>query len=97
MKDSALSVANYFVQKSLDEHKDLKPLKLMKLAYIAHGFMLAMLDRSVFNPQAPKYVLLHGTPKWKVFNQLPNKYNNNKYPLWHFSLPTLLTHSDNNE
>lgn len=54
MKNSALSVANYSVQKSLDEHKDLKPIKLMKLVYIAHGFMLAMLDRSVFNPKFDK-------------------------------------------
>lgn len=46
MRESALSVANFFIQKSLDEEKPIQPLKLMKLVYIAHGYMLAFLDRS---------------------------------------------------
>lgn len=72
MKDSALSVANYFVQKSLDEHRDLKPLKLMKLVYIAHGFMLAMLERSVFNPKFDK------VEAWKYGPVVPSVYHSFK-------------------
>ncbi len=49
MKDSALSIANYFVDKAQHEGVALRPLKLMKLVYIAHGFMLALLDYSVLD------------------------------------------------
>lgn len=72
MRDSALSVANYFVQKSMDEHKDLKPLKLVKLVYIAHGFMLAMLDRSVFNKKFDK------VEAWKYGPVIPSVYHSFK-------------------
>lgn len=72
MKESALSVANYFVQKSLDDNKDLKPLKLMKLVYIAHGYMLALLDRSVFNPRFDK------VEAWKLGPVVPSVYHSFK-------------------
>ena len=72
MRDSALSVANYFVQKSLDGDKDLKPLKLMKLVYIAHGFMLAMLDRSVFNRKYDR------VEAWKYGPVVPSVYHSFK-------------------
>ncbi len=72
MKDSALSVANYFVQKSLEGDESLKPLKLMKLVYIAHGFMLAMLDRSVFNPKFDK------VEAWKYGPVVPSVYHSFK-------------------
>lgn len=72
MSDSALSVANYFVQKSLDGDKDLKPLKLMKLVYIAHGFMLALLDRSVFNRKYDK------VEAWKYGPVVPSVYHSFK-------------------
>lgn len=68
MKDSALSVANYFVRKSLDEGKELKPLKLMKLVYIAHGFMLALMDRSVLNKEFDK------VEAWKLGPVIPSVY-----------------------
>lgn len=51
MKDSALSIANYFIDLAQSQSKEIKPLRLMKLVYIAHGFMLAMLNRSVLNPR----------------------------------------------
>lgn len=72
MKDSALSVANYFVDKSLNGPKDLSQLKLMKLVYIAHGYMLAMIDRSVFNPKFD-YV-----EAWKYGPVVPSVYHSFK-------------------
>ena len=72
MKDSALSVANYFVDKSLKETKALKPLKLMKLVYIAHGYMLAMLGYSVFNQRFDK------VEAWKFGPVIPSVYHSFK-------------------
>ena len=48
MKDNALSIANYFIDLAKKDDAPLKPLKLMKLVYIAHGYMLAMLNPSVY-------------------------------------------------
>lgn len=42
MAHPALTVANYFVQKGLDEGKPLSPMKVQKLVYIAHGWFLAI-------------------------------------------------------
>lgn len=72
MKDSALSVANYFVDKSLNGTKDLKPLKLMKLVYIAHGYMLALLGYSVFNERFDK------VEAWKFGPVIPSVYHSFK-------------------
>lgn len=38
---SARKVANYFLDKADEQGKELSPLKVIKLVYIAHGFMLA--------------------------------------------------------
>ena len=46
MENYALSIANYFIELSQQDGRILRPLKLMKLVYIAHGYMLALLDRS---------------------------------------------------
>lgn len=72
MKDSALSIANYFVQKSLDGNRDLKPLKLMKLVYIAHGYMLALFDKSVFNKR------FDTVEAWKFGPVVPSVYHSFK-------------------
>ena len=45
MENYALSIANYFVELSQQDGRILRPLKLMKRVYIAHGYMLALLDR----------------------------------------------------
>ena len=45
VENYALSIANYFVELSQQDGQILRPLKLMKLVYIAHGYMLALLDR----------------------------------------------------
>jgi uncharacterized phage-associated protein len=37
-----LAVANFFVQKSLETGKEVTPMKLLKLVYIAHGWNLGL-------------------------------------------------------
>lgn len=68
MKDSALSVANYFLDLAEESGQHIKPLKMMKLVYIAHGFMLAMLDYSVLNPRFDK------VEAWKYGPVIPSVY-----------------------
>lgn len=72
MTDSALSIANYFVEKSLNSDKNLKPLKLMKLVYIAHGYMLALYDKSAINPRFDK------VEAWKYGPVIPSVYHSFK-------------------
>lgn len=40
MPESAISIANYFIKKSLDTGVEVTPLKLIKLVYLAHGWYL---------------------------------------------------------
>lgn len=72
MKDSALSIANYFIDLAHSQGKDIKPLRLMKLVYIAHGFMLAILNRSVLNPRFDK------VEAWKYGPVIPSVYHSFK-------------------
>lgn len=72
MKDSALSIANYFIEIAEDNHTPIKPLRLMKLVYIAHGFMLAILDRSVLNPRFDQI------EAWKYGPVIPSVYHSFK-------------------
>ena len=44
MENYALSIANYFVLLSQQDELILRPLKLVKLVYIAHGYLLALFD-----------------------------------------------------
>jgi uncharacterized phage-associated protein len=50
-------IANYFIQKSFDSGKELTPMKLVKLVYIAHGWHLALKNEPLINEgvQAWKY------------------------------------------
>lgn len=90
MKESALSVANYFVQKSLDENKDLKPLKLMKLVYIAHGFMLAITEKSILNKAFDK------VEAWRLGPVIPSVYHSFKiYRDTPIKAPTVVVKSTN--
>lgn len=45
MENYALAIANYFIDLAYKDHKPIRPLKLMKLVYIAHGYILALLDK----------------------------------------------------
>ena len=42
--ESALAVANFFVDQSLNTGEELTPIKLIKLVYISHGWHLAAKD-----------------------------------------------------
>jgi uncharacterized phage-associated protein len=42
--ESALAVANFFVDQSLNTGEPLTPIKLIKLVYISHGWYLALND-----------------------------------------------------
>ena len=72
MKDSALSIANYFIDLAQRKNAEIKPLRLIKLVYIAHGFMLALLDRSVLNPRFDK------VEAWKYGPVIPSVYHSFK-------------------
>lgn len=45
MENYALAIANYFIDLAHKDKIDIRPLKLMKLVYIAHGYILALLDK----------------------------------------------------
>ena len=72
MKDNALSVANYFIGLALKERRDIRPLKLMKLVYIAYGYALAMLGRSILNPRFDR------VEAWKFGPVIPSVYHSFK-------------------
>jgi uncharacterized phage-associated protein len=42
---SAIKIANYFLNKAKEDKKDLTPLQLMKLVYLAHGWMMGVYGR----------------------------------------------------
>lgn len=73
VKSNALSIANYFVSKSIAEGTELKPLKLMKLVYIAHGYMLALLNKSFLDPRFDK------VEAWKLGPVIPSVYHTFKH------------------
>ncbi len=44
---SALTIANFFIRKGLQEKITVTPMKLQKLIYFAHGWHLAFFDRAL--------------------------------------------------
>lgn len=72
IKDNALSIANYFVELAKRDSKNIRLLKLMKLVYIAHGYILAMLDRSVLDPRFDK------VEAWRYGPVIPSVYHSFK-------------------
>lgn len=52
-----IAVANYFVEKHFETGRELTPMKLVKLVYIAHGWNLAINDEPLISEsvQAWKY------------------------------------------
>lgn len=75
---SAIKVANYFLMKAKEDRKDVTPLQLMKLVYLAHGWMLGVYGRHLikepieawqYGPVIP--ALYHKTKKFK---SLPVEY-----------------------
>lgn len=72
MRPNALSIANYFLDIALRNGTKIKPLKLMKLVYIAHGYMLALLDKSFLNPR------FDVVEAWKYGPVIPSVYHSFK-------------------
>lgn len=74
MENYALSIANYFIRLAKGEDKVIRPLKLMKLVYIAHGYMLALLDRPTDGAKLEK------VEAWQYGPVFPSVYYSfNKY------------------
>lgn len=71
-KPNALALANYILQLANERGIDIRPLKLMKLVYIAHGFILALLGRSALNPRFDK------VEAWKYGPVIPSVYHSFK-------------------
>lgn len=72
MKDNALSVANYFIDLAQAEDKPITQLGLMKRVYIAHGFSLAINDKSLLNDRFDK------VEAWKYGPVIPSVYHSFK-------------------
>ena len=72
MENYALSIANYFVLLSQRDDVILRQLKLMKLVYIAHGYMLALLDRPTEGAKLEK------VEAWRYGPVFPSVYNSFK-------------------
>ena len=63
---TALEIANYFIEKSLDSGVELTPMKLNKLVYIAHGWYLGLSDRPLIGEAAQA---------WKYGPVIPSIYH----------------------
>lgn len=72
MKDNALSIANYFIDLAHNDGDDIRPLKLMKLVYIAYGYALALLNRPIIDYRFDK------VEAWKFGPVIPSVYHSFK-------------------
>lgn len=63
---SAFAIANFFIQKSLEDKRDLSPMKLQKLVYFAHGWHLAMYKKPLIDEIVEA---------WKFGPVIPSLYN----------------------
>lgn len=72
MKDNALSIANYFIDLANEDKEPIRPLKLMKLVYIAYGYALALLNRSIIDYRFDK------VEAWKFGPVIPSVYHSFK-------------------
>lgn len=73
MKSDAIAIANYFVDKANEENYNLTLLRLVKYVYIAYGFALALLDRSIINDRFDK------VEAWKYGPVIPSVYHSFKH------------------
>lgn len=72
MRTNALSVANFFIDIAERNGREIKPLKLMKLVYIAYGYALAILGRSILDARFDK------VEAWKLGPVIPSVYHSFK-------------------
>ncbi len=73
-RPNALALANYILDLAEEKEIKLELLKLMKLTYIAHGFILALLgkERSALDPRFDK------VEAWKYGPVIPSVYHSFK-------------------
>ena len=72
VKENALSVANYFIELAKNDKVEIRPLKLMKLVYMAYGYALAIIDRSIIDPRFDKL------EAWRYGPVIPSVYHSFK-------------------
>ena len=72
MKTNALSVANYFIDLAKRSNTPITQLGLMKRVYIAYGFCLAMLDKSMLDERFDR------VEAWKYGPVIPSVYHSFK-------------------
>ncbi len=72
MKDNALAVANHFIDLAKKEGKTLTQLGLIKRVYIAHGFSLAINNKSLLDERFDK------VEAWKYGPVIPSVYHSFK-------------------
>lgn len=71
--DNAASVANYILDLAKKDKMPLKQLGLMKRLYITHGFCLALINKSAFDPRFDK------VEAWKLGPVIPSIYHDFKH------------------
>jgi len=72
MRTNALSLANYFIGRSVSENVDIFQLGLMKRVYITHGYSLALYDKSALDPR------FDVVEAWKYGPVIPSVYHSFK-------------------
>lgn len=73
MKTNALSLANYFLELAKNGGKEIKPLKLIKLVYMAYGFSLAVFGKKFIDPRFDR------VEAWKYGPVIPSVYHSFKH------------------
>jgi len=64
------AVANYFINRAWGDNKDLTPIQVLKLGYIAHGWTLGYTDGPLIN---------HEVEAWKYGPVVPSIYHRFKH------------------
>lgn len=68
-ENDAIAIANYFIDKARVDEKGITLLFLVKLVYIAHGYLSALLEHGGFNPMFDK------VEAWKIGPIIPSVYH----------------------
>lgn len=68
--NNAHAIANYFIEKAIQENKPIDQMKVQKLVYFAHGWHLAMTDQPL---------LTEAIEAWRFGPVIPSLYHALKY------------------